>query len=80
MHLPEVSANRSVYESVWSALSWEKRDVRCDDLPMMNSFLWPIGKWMRVKEQIPKPICIYYPGFGLIQFYLRYNGYRIGAL
>ena len=49
MHLPEVSADEA-NESVWSALSWEKRDVRSDDLPMMNSFLWPIGKWMGVKE------------------------------
>ena len=49
MHLPEVSTNEAI-ESVWSALSWEKRDVRSDDLPMMNSFLWPIGKWMGVKE------------------------------
>ena len=55
MHLPEESAN----ESVWSALSWEKRDVRSDDLPMMNSFLWPIGKWMGVNEQFPNSICIY---------------------
>ena len=40
MHLPEESAN----ESVWSALSWEKRDLVSDALPMMDSFLWPLGK------------------------------------
>ena len=48
MHLPEESAN----ESVWSALSWEKRDVRSDALPMMNSFYWPLGEWMGVCKGI----------------------------
>ena len=54
MRLSEESYNESPWtanESVWTALSWEKRDVRSDSLPMMNSFLWPIGNWkyMEVK-------------------------------
>ena len=31
--------------TVWAALSWENRDIRADALPMMNSYIWPIGMW-----------------------------------
>ena len=39
MHLPREVENGSL----WSALLWEERDFRSDDLPMTNSILWPIG-------------------------------------
>ena len=28
---------------IWSVFSWDRRDIRADDLPMMNSFAWPLG-------------------------------------
>ena len=28
---------------IWSAFSWDHRDIQADDLPMMNSFAWPLG-------------------------------------
>ena len=29
---------------IWSAFSWDHRDIEADDLPMMNSFAWPMGE------------------------------------
>ena len=29
---------------IWSAFSWDRRDIRADDLPMMNSIAWPLGE------------------------------------
>ena len=75
MHLPEESAN----ESVWSALSWEKRDVRSDALPMMNSFFWPLGECLGVRESFLKLLHLHSApslGVGIIHFSLRLNGYR----
>ena len=40
MYLKEEISN----VSIWSAIAWEKRDVRSDNLPLMNSFIWPLGK------------------------------------
>ena len=39
MNLSQLTTN----ESVWTALSWDKRDVQSDALPMMNSLVWPLG-------------------------------------
>ena len=47
-------------ESVWSALSWEKRDVRSDALPMMNSFFWPLGECLGVRESFLKLLHLYH--------------------
>ena len=45
MYLPVEAVN----ESIWTALSWDKRDIQSDALPMMNSFMWPLGKWKEEK-------------------------------
>ena len=29
---------------IWSAFSWDRRDIQADDLPMMNSIAWPLGE------------------------------------
>ena len=45
MHLPAVvveSGNESIY-TLWYAFSSERRDIRTENLPMMDSVFWPIG-------------------------------------
>ena len=74
MHLPEKISN----ESIWSTLSWEKRDTRSDALPMMNSFIWPLGKWE--KEHICSglycDVHVKSTGVGFVNSVLSVKGHR----
>ena len=36
--------NATIMSGIWLAFSWEQRDIQADDLPMMNSIIWPLGK------------------------------------
>ena len=39
--------NATIMSGIWLAFSWEQRDIQADDLPMMNSILWPIGEFLK---------------------------------
>ena len=43
MYLPWDIAN-STNVNILAAFSWDQRDTLADDLPMMNSIAWPLGK------------------------------------
>ena len=48
MHLPEESddCGNDASTGIRSAFSWDSRDTRADDLQMMDSIAWPLGKHM----------------------------------
>ena len=47
MHLPKESddCSNSTTTGIQSAFSWDSRDTRADDLPMMESIAWPLGEY-----------------------------------
>ena len=51
MHLPEETQGygNSTTDGIVSAFSWESRDTRADDLPMMNSIVWALGEYFENK-------------------------------
>ena len=38
--------------SFWDVFAWENRDRRLDDFPMMQSPVWPIGKWDKMEYSV----------------------------
>ena len=48
MHLPEEldDYGNATKAGIITAFSWESRDIRADDLPMMDSIAWPLGKYI----------------------------------
>ena len=42
MHLPEGAYNLTI-AAIWTSFSEDRRDKRTDNLPMMDSIVWPIG-------------------------------------
>ena len=47
MHLPEEfdDYDNTTKAGIITAFSWESRDTRADDLPMMNFIAWPLGEY-----------------------------------
>ena len=67
---------------IWSAFSWDRRDIEADDLPMMNSVAWPLGEMLNLNSPLNQP----YPDRGskqscLLQSrLLQFNVTRAGGL
>ena len=47
MHLPDEAYNWTI-TTIWATFSEDRRDKRTDDLPMMDSITWPIGKHNKI--------------------------------
>ena len=48
MYLPIEDVNISIAK-IWTAFALERRDNQTDDLPMMDSIVWPIGIFITLK-------------------------------
>ena len=76
MHLQiKLQREETENETLYSILTWERRDNTTDALPMMNSIIWPIGLKKESKVVVSslfKMQC--FLGLGFILSMLNFNG------
>ena len=72
MHLKEEPTFNLTLAELWTSLSDERRDNRTDDLPLMDSIAWPLGKHSHQKF-IPTGYTNFISGIGFLDILMALN-------